>query len=160
MPARPGIAPTEDWRQIERLARAPGQRTDELIRPVVRFGQSAAERAAETGAAERTRSRQVACFDPLGLASLAPPPKVEKHRVLPAEVRQTILAANREHPPLNVHELTTIRGARRGHRPSSHTVKRILAERPPPPRTHRCFPARNSRSCPEVQSNRRVADSM
>ncbi len=51
MPSRPQIAPTEDWRQIELLARVPGQRTDELIRPVVRFGQSTAERAAETGAA-------------------------------------------------------------------------------------------------------------
>jgi len=55
MPARPRIAPTEDRRQIEPLARAPGRRTDELVRPVVRFGQSAAERPAETGAAERTR---------------------------------------------------------------------------------------------------------
>ena len=133
MPARPQIALTEDWRQIELLARAPGRRTYELIRPVVLFGQSAAERAAETGAAERTLYRQVAHFDQLGTASLVPPPKVEKHRLLPAEVRQTILDAKREHPPLNVHELTTICWARCGHRPSSHTVKRILAESPPPP---------------------------
>jgi hypothetical protein len=39
---------------------------------------------------------------------LVPPPKVEKHRLLPAEVRQTILDAKREHPPLNVHEITTV----------------------------------------------------
>ena len=52
MPSRPQVAPTEDWRQIELLARAPGQRTYELIRPAVLFGQSPAERAAETGAAE------------------------------------------------------------------------------------------------------------
>ena len=91
MPARPQIAPTEDWRQIELLARAPGQRTYELIRPVVLFGQSAAERAAETGAAERTLYRQVARFDQLGMASLVPPPKVEKHRLLPAAVRQTMM---------------------------------------------------------------------
>ena len=63
MPAQPEIAPTEDWRQIELLARAPRQRTYELIRPVVLFGQSAAEPAAETGAAERTLYRQVARFD-------------------------------------------------------------------------------------------------
>ncbi len=139
MPARPQIAPTKDWRQIELLARAPGQRTYELVRPVVLFGQSAAERAAETGAAERTLYRQAARFDQLGMASLVPPPKVEKHRLLPAEVHQTILDAKREHPPLNVLELTTICWARYGHRPSSHTVKRILAESPPPPRTHRRF---------------------
>ena len=84
MPARPQVAPTDDWRQIELLARAPGQRTYELIRPVVLFGQSPAERAAETGAAERTLYRQVARFDQLGMASLVPPPKVEKHRTPPA----------------------------------------------------------------------------
>jgi putative transposase len=74
------------------------------------------------------------------MAGLVPPPKVEKHRALAPEVRQTILDAKREHPPLNVHELTTICWARYGHRPSPHTVKRILAENPPPPRTHRRFP--------------------
>ncbi len=72
MPSRPQVAPTEDWRQIELLARAPGQRTYELIRPVVLFGQSPAERAAETGAAERTLYRQVARFDQLGMAGLLP----------------------------------------------------------------------------------------
>jgi transposase len=140
MPSRPQVAPTEDWRQIELLARAPGQRTYELIRPVVLFGQSPAERAAETGAAERTLYRQVARFDQLGMASFVPPPKIEKHRTLPPEVCQAILDARREHPPLNVHEITTICWARRGQRPNSHTVKRILTESPPPPRTHRRFP--------------------
>jgi len=139
MPPRLRVAPTDDWHQIALLARAPGQRTYELIRPVVLFGQSPAERAAETGAATRTLYRQVARFDQLGLAGLVPPPKVEKHRTLPPEVRQAILDAKREHPPLNPHELTRICWARFGRRPSSHTVKRILAESPPPPRTHRRF---------------------
>ena len=42
MRSRPQVAPTEDWWQIELLARVPGQRTYELIRPVVLFGQSSA----------------------------------------------------------------------------------------------------------------------
>src|SRR5215204_3407103 len=128
MPARPQVAPIEDWRQIELLARAPGQRTYELIRPIVLFGQSPVERAAETGAAERTLYRQVARFGQLGMVSLVPPAKVEKHRTLPPEVRQAILDAKREHPSLNVHEITTICWARCGHRPSSHTVKRWAEE--------------------------------
>ena len=68
MPAqqRQRIEPTDDWHQLELLARAPGQRGYELIRPVVLFGQSPAERAAETGAAERTLYRQVARFEQLG----------------------------------------------------------------------------------------------
>jgi hypothetical protein len=140
MPSRPRVVPTDDWRQIELLARAPGQRTYELIQSVVLFGQSLAERAAETGAAERTLYRQVARFDQLGMPSLVPPPKVAKHRLLPDEVRQAIVDAKREHPLLNVRELTTICWARCGHRPSSHTVKRFLAESPPPPRAHQRFP--------------------
>ena len=137
---RQRIAPTDDWRQLELLARAPGQRAYELIRPVVLFGQSPAERAAETGAAARTLYRQVARFEQLGMASLVPPPRVEKHRTLPPVIRQAILDLKREHPPLNTHEITTICWARFGHRPSPHTVKRILAEEPPPPRQHRRFP--------------------
>jgi putative transposase len=121
------------------LARMPGQRTYELIRPVVLFGQSPAERAAETGAAARTVYRQAARFDQLGLAGLLPPPRAEKHRRLPPEVRQAILDATREHPSLTARELTRICWARCGHRPSPHTVKRVLAESPPPPRTHRRF---------------------
>src|SRR5215207_4743628 len=139
MPSRPQSAPSDDWRQIELLARVPGQRTYELIRPVVLFDQSPAERAAETGAAERTLYRQVARFDQLGMASLVPPPRVEKHRRLPPEVRQAILDAKREYPSLTARELTRICWARCGHRPSPHTVKRVLAESPPPPRTHRRF---------------------
>jgi transposase len=139
MPPRPRVEPTDDWHQIALLARAPGQRSYELIRPVVLFGQSPAERAAQTGAAERTVYRQAARFDQLGLAGLLPP-KVEKYRTLPPEMRQAILDAKREHPPLNTHELTTICWARCGHRPSSHTVKRVLAEHPQLPRTHRRFP--------------------
>jgi putative transposase len=141
MPARgERIEPTHEWRQLEFRIRSDGQRTYELIRPVVLFGHSPAERAAETGAAERTLYRQVARFEQLGMASFVPPPKVEQHRTLPAHVRQAILDAKREHPPLNVNEIRTICWARFAHRPSSATVKRVLAEDPTPPRTHRRFP--------------------
>src|SRR4051794_8012996 len=107
MPPQPRVAPTDDWHQIALLARMPGQRTYELIRPVVLFGQSPAERAAETGAAARTVYRQAARFDQLGLAGLLPP-RAEKHRRLPPEVRQAILDAKREHPSLTARELTRI----------------------------------------------------
>ena len=141
MPARgERIEPTHEWRQLEFRVHADGQRTYELIRPVVLFGHSPAERAAETGAAERTLYRQVARFAQLGMASFVPPPKVEKHRTLSAHVRQAIIDVKREHPPLNVNEIRTICWARFAHRPSSATVKRVLAEERPPPRTHRRFP--------------------
>ena len=99
---------------------------------MVLFGHSPAERAAETGAAERTLYRQVARFEELGMASFVPPPRVEKHRTLPAHIRQAILDVKREHPPLGVNEIRTICWARFAHRPSSATVKRVLAEAPRP----------------------------
>jgi len=134
------IEPTHEWHQLEFRLQAAGQRTYELIRPVVLFGHSPAERAAATGAAERTLYRQVARFAQLGMASFVPPPQVEKHQRLPLQVRQAIVDLKREHPPLNVNEIRTICWARFAHRPSNATVRRVLAEEPPPARTHRRFP--------------------
>lgn len=145
------IEPTHEWHQLEFRVQSAGQRTYELIRPVVLFGHSPAERAAETGAAARTLYRQVARFEQLGMASFVPPPKVEKHRTLPAHIRQAILDAKREHPPLNVNEIRTICWARFNHRPSNATVKRVLAEDPPPPRTHRRFPPFHSIADPATR---------
>ena len=65
------VEPTDDWEQLELLARWPEQRDYELIRPIVLFGVSAAERAAETGAAsERTLFRRAARFKAEGMESL------------------------------------------------------------------------------------------
>src|SRR5688500_16622352 len=50
-PARPRIAPTVNWPQIELLAKIPGRRIYELNRPDVLIGQTAAERAAASLAA-------------------------------------------------------------------------------------------------------------
>lgn len=137
---RERIEPTDDWQQLELRVESAGQRSYELVRPVVLFGHSPAERAAATGTPERTVYRQVARFAQLGMASFVPPPKVEKHRTLPPVIRQAILDIKREHPPLNTYEITTICWARFEHRPSPHTVKRILAEDPLAPRAARRFP--------------------
>ncbi len=139
-PLRPPHEPTDDWQQLQLLASFPEQRTYELIRPVVLFGQSPAERARQTGTPQRTLYRQAARFDHEGMASLFGPTKVERHRRLPAPVRQHILALRAEHAPLTVHEITTICWVRFGHRPSPHTVKRILAETPPVPAVTRRYP--------------------
>lgn len=56
------IEPTDDWQQLDLLVRFPEQHTYELIRPVVLFGHSPAERARQTGAPQRTLYRQAARF--------------------------------------------------------------------------------------------------
>src|SRR5947209_9199209 len=67
-------------------------------------------------------------------------PTTEKHQRLPAPIRAAILALKAEHPALRIHEITTICWVRFGHRPSSHTVKRILAEEPTPAVFNRRYP--------------------
>src|SRR5207249_2206667 len=64
--------PTDDWHQLRLLARFPEQLTYELIRPVVLFGSSPAERARQTGAPQRTLYRPAARFETDGMAGLRP----------------------------------------------------------------------------------------
>jgi transposase len=137
---RPRVEPTDDWEQLQLLAPFPEQRADELLRPVVLYGRSPAQRAGETGTPERTLSRRAARFDAEGMASLFPPPKVEQHRRLPAKVRAAIRDLKAEHPVFRASEIADICAVRFAHRPSPHTVKRILAEDPPLARTGRRFP--------------------
>src|SRR5438309_2308403 len=56
-PKRQPIAPTDDWHQLQLLVDWPEQLTYELIRPVVLFGRSVAQRARETDGAVRTIRR-------------------------------------------------------------------------------------------------------
>jgi transposase InsO family protein len=128
---RTKVEPTDDWQQLKLLANTPEQLTYELIRPVVLYGRSPAQRAKETGAAQRTIHRRAAQFADAGMRSLFAPP-AEPHRTLAPEIRQAILDLKAEHPALKNYEITTICGVPSGprfdHRPSPHTVERILAE--------------------------------
>lgn len=137
---RQQVPPTDDWQQLQLLAKTPEQRTYELIRPVVLFGQPASVRARETGIPQRTLYRQADAFDQRGMSGLAQPPRVERHRQLPAPIRQAIIELKREYAALNTHEITTICWARFGQRPSPRTVKRILAEATPAPPVAQRFP--------------------
>src|SRR5215204_4985972 len=83
---RQRMEPTDDWQQLQLLSRFPEQLTYELLRPVVLFGHSPAERARQTGASERTLYRQAARFDAQGMASLFTPVSAAQHR-LPVEIR-------------------------------------------------------------------------
>lgn len=89
--------PTDDWQQLQLLRRFPKQLTYELIRPVVLFGHSPAERARFTGTPERTLYRQVARFEASGMASLFDPIPMKQRRLRP-EIHQAILELKAEHP--------------------------------------------------------------
>ena len=68
---RERVEHTDEWGQLELLLKWPEQREYELIRPIVVFGGSIAERARETGAASESKLRRDAdLFDEVGMPSL------------------------------------------------------------------------------------------
>ena len=141
--SRPRIDPTDDWEQLQLRIMWPEQLTYELIRPVVLFGHTAGERAQQTGAAERTLRRRAHQFDRLGVASLfddSSPSQSNDGRLLPPDLRQTLIDLMMECPTLRPHELATICYVRCGRRPSARTIQRVLATGPPPTRLDRRYP--------------------
>jgi len=138
MPAhkRPRRERTDDWQKIQQYTLWPEQKVYELLRPVVLFNETAAERAQETRAAERTVYRKAAQFEEHGMAGLFPKDSSDrpedKSRNLPPDMRQLIVDLKAEHPDFRSHEIATICFLRFGRKPSHHTVQRVLADRPRP----------------------------
>src|SRR3989442_5696409 len=139
MPAtkRVRTAPSEDWEALQLPLHWPEQLEYELIRPVVVFGLTPAERAEQTGAAARTITRRADVFDTAGFAGLlgaeAPSQRV------PEGMRDALLLLKGEYPAFNHHELTSIAAVRFGRRLSYHTVKRLLDTGPIPTAPPRRF---------------------
>jgi len=135
---------TDEWQQLRLLTTWPEQTAYELIRPIVLFGQVPAERARETGAAERTLHRQAQRFETYGMAGLlrpSPKQRADAHRSLPQALRRAIVELKVEYPAFRPHEIATICSIRFGRRPSPHTVTRVLAGSTLPARRARRYPA-------------------
>lgn len=142
---RPHQEPTHDWQHIRPFLKDSAQITYEIIRPVILWGTTPKERAAETGMSQRTIYYKANLFDQAGMASVMPPmppppvPSLDK-RTLPPPLRQAIVDLNTEYPPLSLHEIASICYAQFGRKPSPHTIKLILASGPKPSRTTRRYP--------------------
>lgn len=137
---RQRVEPTEDWGQLELLLRWPEQREYELLRPIVVFGSSIAERARETGVvSERTLRRRADGFDEDGMPSLfdAEP---AKHRRPPPAMRRLIVDRKAEYPAFSLGEIARICYVTFGRRPSKHTVQRVIEEGPVPLMPVRRYP--------------------
>ena len=92
---------THDWQEIQQYTLWPEQKVYERLRPVVLFGETAAERAKEIGASERTLHHQARRFEQEGMASLfrkEPPQAPDQGRSLPQKMRQLIVDLKAEHP--------------------------------------------------------------
>lgn len=107
------------------------------------FGCSPAERATETGRVAHTIHRKADRFDAYGMTGLFADfrePKQTDRRSLPPNLRQLLVDRKTEYPAFTPHELATLCYVASGRRPSSHTVKRILATGPKPTSISRRYP--------------------
>jgi transposase len=133
------VEPTDDWEQLEMLCAWEEQREYERIRPLVLFGESVPERAAQTVTSERTLYRRIAGFEEGGMESLFGS-EPTKRRVLPPSIRRLIVDLKAEHPALNLNEIAGICYVRTGRRPHLATVRSVLDEEPLPIKAFKRFP--------------------
>jgi transposase len=133
------VEPTDDWEQLEMLCAWEEQREYERIRPLVLFGESVPERAAQTVTSERTLYRRIAGFGEGGMESLFGS-EPTKRRVLPPSIRRLIVDLKAEHPALNLNEIAGICYVRTGRRPHLATVRSVLDEEPLPIKAFKRFP--------------------
>lgn len=126
---------THAWQEIVQQTLWPEQEVYERLRPMLLFGETAAERAKETGASERTLRYQADQFEQYGMVSLFPKeraPTPDPGRSLPPELRQFIVDLRAEYPGFSFREISTICFVRFGRKLSHHTVQKILADGPKP----------------------------
>ncbi len=145
MPAskRPRLEPTDDWSQLRLRLRWPEQVAYELIRPVVLNGETAQERARQTGENRRTIDRKADRFDRQGMLGLFPAQQrqaTEDPRSLPPPMRQLMGDLHAEVPEMSLREIAEVCHVRFGRRPSHHTVQKVLATGPAPSIATRRYP--------------------
>jgi putative transposase len=136
------VEPTDElrWDQLALLCKWPEQLAYEEIRPLTLFGTSVAQRAEETGSAERTLYRKIERFEKEGMESLFGSEGAPRRRRLPASMRRLIVDLKAEYPAFNPNEIANACYVCFGRRLDRKTIGRVLAEEPAPLRFVRRFP--------------------
>ena len=102
---------THEWQDIQQATLWPEQEVYERLRPIVLFGETAASRARETGASERTLHQQARLFEQEGMASLFHKARTtgrESGRSLPPDMCQMIVNLKAEYSGFSLREISTI----------------------------------------------------
>ena len=100
---RSRVEPTNEWEQLAPLCRWRELLAYEEFRPLTLFGASVAERARETGSAERTLYRRVGRFEEEGIKSLFG--QTARRRRLPPAMRRLVVDLNAGYPGFNPNEI-------------------------------------------------------
>ena len=126
---------TDEWQSIKQWTLWPEQELYEQIRPILLFGETAGERAKETGAAPRTLSRKANEFERYGVQSLFASEEQggarEISKTLPPEIRQLIVDLHIELPTMSWREIAEVCYIRYARRPDHKSVKHIATASPP-----------------------------
>ena len=136
---RKRIEPTHEWKRLVALFEWPEQENYEVIRPLVLFGESVAERSEETGVSERTLYRRVEGFEHEGMDGLFGTEKARRKRLPPA-TRRLIVDLKAEYPAFNLSEIANIVYVVFGRRPDVRTVRKVLDEEAWPLKLGRDYP--------------------
>ena len=122
------MATADEFAQIALLFTDPLQREYEVIRPVVLFAETVAERSRQTALDRATVGEKARRFVQQGMLGLRPQRTADSQgaRPFPDPVAGYILYLKQLYPPLHYREIVRIVGRKFGHTTNHHTVKRFL----------------------------------
>ena len=120
----------EECEQLRRQFVDPIQHDYEVIRPIVLFAETAAERSRQTGV-ERTvvgdKARRFVLEGMAGLRDRRTEPRGPQEPVYPEAIASYILYVKQLYPPIHLREIARIVQRKFGYTTNHHTLKRFLA---------------------------------
>lgn len=125
----------EDFQQLSLRFTDPIQRNYEIIRPIVLYGASIAERSQQTEMARSAvndKARRFVREGMLGLQDQRASHSGRKHHDYPEAVARGILTLKQRYPPLHHREIVRIIERQYGYRTNHHTVAKFLEHYPLP----------------------------
>jgi hypothetical protein len=124
------VSAQEEFEHIRRQFVDPIQHDDEVIRPIVLFAETAAERSRQTGV-ERTvvgdKARRFVMEGRCGLVDQRAGQAGRTGQRYPAAIAGSILHVKQLYPPIHLGEIVRIVQRKCGYKTNHHTLKRFVA---------------------------------
>jgi putative transposase len=123
------VSAAEDFDQIRMQFVDPLQYAYELIRPIVLFGETAAERSRQTGVDRTVIGDKARRFVSDGMSALAAgrtQPASGEGPIYPEAIAGYILYLKQLYPPIHLREIERILARKFGYQTNHHTLKRFL----------------------------------
>jgi len=124
------VSAQEEFARIQRQFVDPTQREYEIIRPIVLFGETAAERSRQTGV-ERTvvgdKARRFVLGGMAALQDQRTQSRDPQEPVYPEAIAGYIVYLKQLYPPIHLREIERILLRKFGYKTNHHTLKRFLA---------------------------------